>query len=179
MARRDRLSRDQKRKKKLAQRSKQDGVEPYEGRKYQAPQFAQALFQAEVAIHESDVATGRVMTDREVAKSLETFIRELRGEKAPPAAAASGEAEAPEDMVVWMIKNHWRDHFATNPRHSDTDLAGILRTILNSLRLRSARSIGDRGYLDFLTGFLGQLGVHVRQISPDTMIREVPDDDAE
>jgi hypothetical protein len=84
MARRGRLSRDQKRKQKLAKRSRPERVQPYEGNKYKSDQFTPAVMQAEIGIYESYMMTGRRLTDRQVEKSLDYLIRELRGEQAAP-----------------------------------------------------------------------------------------------
>jgi hypothetical protein len=171
MARRGKLSRDQKRRQKLAREKKQEKVQPYEGSKYRSPEFTEALMKAEVGILESYVITGRQLTDRQVEKALEYLVLELRGEKpaAPPPGnyQARTEGEEFDDLVAQRIKTNWKDHFATRTWHSRADLAGILRTILSSVRVRSSPGPNARGYLVFLEKFLGKLGVRVDRVPPE------------
>jgi hypothetical protein len=59
----DKRSRDQKRKAKLAKRARKQGasrsVEPYEGRKYQQPQSTALIYATELAIFEVIQLTDR------------------------------------------------------------------------------------------------------------------------
>jgi hypothetical protein len=176
MSKRGRLSRDQKRKQKLARerKSHEQVVGPYEGRKYQAPQFADALMRAEVGILESYVLSGRRLTDRQVEAALQHLILELRGQTPaePPESAfeTEGVDGQREDLVVARIKDNWADLFADQPRHSAADLTGILRTIWSSVGARSYPGPDSQGYLKFIEGFLGRLGVRTQRLRPD----EVP-----
>jgi hypothetical protein len=173
MSSRKKLSHDQKRKKKLAQRSKTGPIQPYEGRKYQAPQYAEALMQAEIGIHEADVITGRKMVDNDVEKSLAGLVRELRRERlGQPAneAEPASENEPAGDLIAWNIKNHWREFFRTRTQLPPSDLSGILRTIMSSVRTRNSMSLSPRGYLDFFEDFLGQLGVQTRMVPANKLV---------
>jgi len=165
---RKKLSRDQKRKQKLASRAKGERVQAYRGNKYKSERFVEALMQAEVGIYESYVITDRRLTDREVEKSLEYLILQLRGEQPEPPAnnpRVDLEGES-EDMIAWRIKEHWAELFADKPRHSNSDLAGILRTILGSINVWSRQAAEARGYLHYIEGFLGEMGVHVEVQKP-------------
>jgi hypothetical protein len=168
MSRRDKLSRDQKRKRKLAERVKNEPVQAYTGSKYKSEKYVEALMKAEVGIYESYVITERQLTDWDVKKSLEYLIRELRGEKPKPTDGlqAKNEAGESEDVTAWRIKDQWKQLFADQPRHSNADLAGVLRTILGSVELRSRPTPDSRGYLHYLEGFLGQMGVNVELLNP-------------
>ena len=62
MGKKKQLSRDQKRKAKLAKKAKRH--EPhldlaYQGNKYKTPELSPVFYEAELAIHEADVATDR------------------------------------------------------------------------------------------------------------------------
>ncbi|HEV3263679.1 MAG TPA: hypothetical protein VG013_42985 [Gemmataceae bacterium] len=160
---RKKLSRDQKRKQKLARRAKGEGVQAYHGNKYKSERFVETIMQAEVGIYESYVMTDRVLTDREVEKSLEYLVLQLRGEQpAPPADNPKAKVEGEfEDMIAWRIKANWAQLFAEQPRHSNTDLAGVLRTILGSIKVWSRPAPDSRGYLHYIEGFLNQAGIQV------------------
>src|SRR4051794_37882751 len=106
------LSHDQKRKQKLAARErKTPRVQPYEGRKYQGPEYAEALMRAEQGILEAYVVTGRRLTDRQVERSLEYLILDLRGQKPATPPADTPQITLPdggsEDMIADFIKRHW------------------------------------------------------------------------
>jgi hypothetical protein len=168
---RKKLSRDQKRKQKLARRAKDDRVQAYRGNKYKSERFVEAIMRAETGIYESYVMTDRRLTDRQVVKSLEYLILQLRGEQpAPPADNPQVEVEVEggsEDMIAWRVKENWADLFADRPRHSNADLAGILRTILGSIQVWSRPVPDSRGYLHYIEGFLSQTGVRVEVLGPD------------
>jgi len=166
---RKKLSRDQKRTQKLARRAKDDRVQAYRGNKYKSERFVEAIMRAETGIYESYVMTDRRLTDRQVVKSLEYLILQLRGEQsAAPADNPRVEVEGgSEDMIAWRVKDNWADLFADRPRHSNTDLAGILRTILGSIQVWSRPVPDSRGYLHYIEGFLSQAGVRVEVLGPE------------
>ncbi len=163
------LSRDQKRKQKLARRGSSQPTQLAGVKKYRAEKYIKAVMRAEMGIHESDVMLHRALTDREVAASLRELILELRSAAANPAeqvkaAEASATLGGGAEMIGWNIKRNWQELFATEPRHSDAELAGILDLILDSISNWSSMGRGPRAYLDFIEGFLGRLGVQVVEV---------------
>jgi hypothetical protein len=186
MARHGKLSRDQKRKQKLAKRAKSQAecIQPYVGTKYKSERFVEPLMRAEMGIYESYVMTDRQLTDAEVVASLEYLIRRLRGEQVEPPAQnpqTDGEDGQPEDLTAWRIQAHWDEFFADHPRPSNADLAGVLRTILNSVDVWSHRGPSARGYLHYLEGFMGKLGFEVEVLRGDEEVdlEGEPGDDVE
>lgn len=179
MSKKKRLSRDQKRKQKLAQRAKgaSGRVEPYEGSKYQEERYAHALFLAEKAILECDFITDHELSDDDVERSLEYLVLELRGQK-PAQLPTDVNVEQPDgtrdDMISRKILESWAMH---DVRHTPADLSGILRTIWRSVRTRHSTAVGKRGYLTFLDGFLGQMGQSYERISPDDLAHDSDEDD--
>jgi hypothetical protein len=177
MGRRDKLSRDQKRKQKLAKEGKRERILPYEGQKYRGPEFNDALMDAETGILQAFVLSNRQLTDRQVEKSLEYLILELRGQKPGPPPAHHLLVEVgdnqKDDLVAHQIKSNWRILFAQRPGHSKSDLTGILRTILSSIKVRSHPGPDSQGYLYFIEKFLGNLGVDVREARAETLPPEV------
>jgi hypothetical protein len=168
MSRRDKLSHNQRRKRKLAERSKNEPIQAYAGNKYKSEKYVEAIMKAEVGIYESYVITERQLTDWDVKNSLEHLIRELGGEKPKPTDGpqAKNEAGEEEDLIAWRIKDQWKQLFADRPRHSNADLAGVLRTILGSVQTWSRPTPDSRAYLHYIEGFLGQMGVSVELLNP-------------
>ena len=161
-----RLSHDQKRKKKLAQRQKLFRIEPYQGRKYEAEEYVEALSQAEMGIVEAFAMASRKLTDQQVARSLEYFVRELQGNKPshlPEGNYVSVVDGKEEDLVVSQIKIRWDLLFSERPSHSNSDLAGILRKILQSVSVRT-HGPHSQGYLMFMEKFLARVGFRVQEI---------------
>jgi hypothetical protein len=72
-------------------------------------------------------------------------------------------------MVAHQIKAHWRELFAGRTWHSKSDLSGILRTILSSVKVRSHPGPDSQGYLVFIERFLGKLGVNVRRVNKEDL----------
>jgi hypothetical protein len=166
MASRKKLSHDQKRKKKLAERNKARGltgnaVTPYEGQKYKEPEYADVLFRTECGIREADEISQRSLTDRQVEASLDLLVRQLRGETSTPST----------DLIGSRIRAHWAECLPSQPfRLSNDDLTGILRTLLGSVRVRTRMTPGGRGYLEYLTRFLAKLGFNARSVSPEELL---------
>src|SRR5262245_53508810 len=82
-----RLSRDQKRKAKLAQRARKErAAEPlaYTGNRYKTDELVPLVHMTETAIYECHVLTGRLLTDRHVQAALERLVVGLRAGGLPP-----------------------------------------------------------------------------------------------
>ncbi len=166
------LSRDQKRKQKLRHRRKgtSQGPQPYRGGKYRGKKYVMALMRAEVGIYETYVMTERQLTDRQVEAGLKSLIQELRSGSYQPAEqrdVVDVEPGAETDLLSWNIRRNWDDLFATQPRHSNADLVGILRVILDSIETWSTPAADSRGYLNYLEGFLTKAGVRVEKVPLD------------
>lgn len=163
------LSRDQKRKQKLQRRRKgaPKGPQSYRGGKYRSKKYIMALMRAEVGIYETYVMTERQLTDRQVEAGLKSLIHELQSgsvQSAEQRDVVDVKPGAEMDLLSWSIKRNWDDLFATQPRHSNADLAGILRTILDSIETWSTPGPDSRGYLSYLEGFLAKAGVKVEKV---------------
>ncbi len=160
-----RLSRAQKRKKKLQKQSRGQSRRSlaYHGNKYRGERHVMALMRAETGILETYVMTDRELTDRQVEVALTKFIGALRRHGYQPAEhrdIVTVEPETYVDLVIWSIRRNWDDLFHKQSRHSRAELVGILRTILGSLETWSTPSPESRGYLNYIEGFLAQGGIH-------------------
>lgn len=161
MSTKSRLSRDQKRKAKLAKRAEKrpaNEVLPYEGRMYQSDEWVPHVYQTELAIYETILLSQRRLTNSQVKSALVQLVHHLRA--GSPALLRDDEPDVPFAAgnevahVAWNIRRHWGILVdEVGPVRSD-DLTGILRTLLNSIVAHAWRSGPDRGYVDFLVGFM-------------------------
>jgi hypothetical protein len=184
MAKHRRLSRDQKRKAKLAERARKSHERvslAYKGNKYKKPELVKVIFRTELGIYESWIMTDRQFTDRDVEKSLEKLIFEMREGRMPPSIETGSIANADqpaEDLISWNIRRNWDDLFQTQPRPNVDKLTGVLRTILGSMETWSTPAPSSQGYLYYLEGFLKRAGASVEGISPeDELGYEEPEED--
>ena len=166
------LTAKQKQKQKLRQRQRQlrnPTLLAYHGNKYRTEALTRPLMEAEIGIFQADAISGRRLTDRDVQQRLAAFIEMLRHGALEPI-----DTEGPllidevqeADSMIELIRGNWQRYFADHPHPGRDNLIGVLRTILGSIERH--RSSNARGYLDFLAGFLGKLGVRVRVESSPT-----------
>jgi hypothetical protein len=182
MSKRKKLSHDQKRKAKLAQKAKRSQHHislAYKGNKYKTDELVPVHFQTELAIYEAWLRTDREVTDRDVEATVENLVQEMRRGPLPPLAeqgeAAPGESD--EDLIIGTIRRNWNELFEKEPRPSTEKLIGVLRTILGSIETWSSPSPTSRGYLHYIEGFLKKAGVSVDVLSPDDEPFEEPEED--
>jgi hypothetical protein len=163
-----RQSHDQKRKAKLAQRTKKHPAPSeflaYKGNKFRTPELAPLYMATETGIVESDAITGHTLTDRHVRTALETLIEEIReGKLEPldPEAELSFRHGEETALITTMIRLSWADRFHADPPVGDETTIGVLRSLLGSIQTWTTPSPTSRGYINYVTGFLRKLGVRV------------------
>jgi hypothetical protein len=177
-----RLSRDQKRKAKLASRGKRDSQASlaYTGNRFKKTQFTPLVFNTELGIHEADVMSHQKLTDSVVTAALEKLVLQLR--QGPlPAQEVGGEIrigpdEDPE-FIIWNVRRQWQILSEEGSHFSREDTIGVLRTLLSSVANWSSGGPQSRGYLHFLQGFMRKGGVSVRVM--DENMEPVEDDSEE
>lgn len=129
-----------------------------------------ALMRAETGILETYVMSHRELTDQQVKAALTQLIGDLRRHGYQPAEHQEMVTVEPEtyvDLVIWSIRRNWDDLFHEQSRHSNTELVGILRTILGSVETWATPSPDSRGYLNYIEGFLAQGGIRPQLIPMD------------
>jgi hypothetical protein len=172
MSKNKRLSRDQKRKAKLAKeaRKAREDTSPlaYEGKKYKRDDLVPVYLATETAIHEVFVITQRQLTDRTVRSALERLIVQMRQGPLPP-LEDTGSLEVKEgqeeDGIIDNIRRHWAEDLEEWP--GTDDVIGVLRTTLNSIHIWGTHSAQTRGYLNYLEGFLKKGGVSVDMVDAE------------
>jgi len=151
-------SRDQKRKKKLAEerrKARENQSLAYLGERYKTSALVPVWMQTEVGIYEVYVITER----------------KLRAGTLPPMPdldRVQYEEGQEENFVIENIRRHWATHFATAARPSKDDLIGVLRTILGSIERMKSPSPQSQTYMRHIAGFLTKkLGVSVKMVSSE------------
>jgi hypothetical protein len=178
-----RLSRDQKRKAKLAQRAKRHPPPSpslaYQGSKFKTPELTPVFMHTETGIIQADAIAHHKLTDRQVRSALETLATSVR-----PAALGPFDPEAEvkytagkeEDLIIHLIRINWHDLFEEFPHPGNETLAGVLRTLLGSIETFTTPAPGSRGYISYATGFLGKMGVRAQTVSPEGLVQEEEED---
>ena len=157
MVKKNRLSRDQKRKAKLKKREDRIGRPSsmaYHGRKYKRDDLVEVFYFAEVGIHDADLLFKRNIVDADVFSAIEFLIEKLRLGPLPDETEFDELAGTPQSVVVSNIIESWHSLFERRPRPSRDELVGVLRTTLGSIETRGEMHLSPRGYLDYITRFL-------------------------
>ena len=180
----DRRSRDQKRKAKLAKKnstSRQSVSLAYMGEKFKTDELIPTWMNAEIGIYESYVMTGRKLLDHTVVAALEKLIRQMRVGTLPPmsdGAEIHYEVGQEEDLVIGNVRRSLAKHYQTEWKPSKDQRIGVLRTILGSIEKMRAPGPRSQSYMHHIAGFLTkQLGVKVESFSKDMTPLPEPEDD--
>ena len=180
----DRRSRDQKRRDKLAkrnQKARQSMSLAYMGEKYKTDELVPIWMQTETGIYETFVMTDRKLLDRTVVTSLEKLIMRLRAGTLHPLtddAEIHYEVGQEEDLVIENIRRRWELYFEDEWRPPKDKLIGVLRTILGSIETMRSPSPRSQSYMHHIAGFLTKkLGVSVKKVSADMKPLPEPEED--
>ncbi len=181
----DRRSRDQKRRDKLAKKnrkSQQNVSLAYMGEKYKTEELIPIWMQTETGIYETFVMTDRKLLDQTVVAALEKLVKQLRAGTLPPpsdTAEIHYEVGQEESLVIENIRRRWELYFEDEWRPPKDKLIGVLRTILGSVEKVRAPGPRSQTYMRHIAGFLTKkLGVSVKQVSADMQPLPEPEEDA-
>lgn len=171
----DRRTRDQKRKAKLAKRSKEarkHQSHAYFGEKFKTEELAPFWYETETSIYEMYVLTKQQITDRDVHRALEEMVRRLRSGSLPEALASkplSFEQGYESQLIISSIMLRWQFYFETKPKPSREKRIGILRSILGDVESHRSAGSQSQSYLNYIADFLkNKVGVSINLIeSPD------------
>lgn len=167
---------EKKRRKEKKRKERQRSLAPtaaslaYHGNKYKTEQLVRSICSAETGILEAFVISDRKLTDRAVESALVRLIRDMRQGSLPAldeAPDAPDSKHGDQDLIVWRIRSNWRNLFEEEPHPGRDRLIGVLRTILGSIEVWKSASPTSRGYLNYVEGFLGKLGISVEAYSED------------
>jgi len=158
------LSRDQKRKAKLAERDKRsrplEVFTPYSGRKYQVGRWTPVVFATEQAIHDVILESKRELLNSHVQKALVLLIDHLRN--GGPPGMGDAEATVPystgdaAECVFFNVRKAWRTLADDGQVVAAADFIGIARTLLYSIEAHASNTSRPGGYVRFLEDFIPQ-----------------------
>jgi hypothetical protein len=170
----DRRSRDQKRKNKLANKSRssqQAASLAYMGEKYKTDSLMQTWLNVEFGIYEVYVVTDRTLLDRTVVSALDTLIRQMRAGTIPQVAEDAGihyEVGEEEQFVIRNIRRNLANHYQTEWKPPKDQRIGVLRTILGSIEKVRGPGPDSQSYMHHISGFLTRkLGLKVEAFAQD------------
>jgi len=153
---------EKKRKDERAKRLTRMKSQPlaYHGQKYHTPELADVYLHAELGIFEAHALTGRKLTDAMVVSALGSLIQQIR-QGLPLSVPPQGDIEHTiGEEESWIEYSVRRNLARLGNRLPDRDtVVGVLRSILGSIEIRRIAGAQSRGYLQFLEGFLTDLGV--------------------
>jgi hypothetical protein len=178
-----RLSRDQKRKVKLAKRAQKEHKASslaYTGNKYKTDALSDVYLATETAIFESFVMTNRELTDDMVEAALERLVHHLRDADLPPFDLTKTIEVTPgleTDLVIDNIRRNWHQLFEQRQNPGTEQMVGAVRTLLGSIDVWRTPGKSSRGYLRFVEGFVRKAGVSVSRYSEDLEPAEEPRDE--
>lgn len=148
---------DKERKTKLIQRSQaQASALAYHGQKYKRDEYVPIFLATEAGIHEADTILDRRLTDRDVEAALTRLIDDIR--RSDRLFDAEDDTLDETGAIIDRILSRWDHQFSLQGRPPRDVLVGILRTTLGSIEIWSSRG-GARGYLNYIKGFLGKVGM--------------------
>ena len=167
----DRRSRNQKRKAKLAKRTRKNPETrslAYSGKKYRKPEFVPLILAVETAILEAYVMSERELVDQQVVDALTRMITDLRhgGRPIETQPELDDQSAASTDFHSFLIPNirSHLDHALNQLGTCSTDLqVGILRTVLGSIETWTTSGHASQGYLGYIERFLKTVGVRVEK----------------
>lgn len=180
----DRRSRDQKRRDKLAKKargSRKAESLAYMGEKFKTDDLIPTWMQTEMGIYEAYVMTDRKLLDQTVVTALETLVKQMRAGTSPPLSDATEihyEVGQEAELVIGMIRRRWAQHFETEWRPPRDQRIGVLRTILGSIEKMRTPGPRSQSYMHHIAGFLTKkLGVSVQRVSADMKPLPEPEED--
>ena len=180
----DRRSRDQKRRDKLAKRNRKarESVSlAYMGEKYKTDELIPIWMETEIGIYEAFVISDRKLLDQTAVTSLETMIKQMRAGTLPPLtddAEIHYEVGREEDLVIENIRRRWVQYFEDEWQPSQNKLIGILRSILGSVEKMRSPGPRSQSYMRHIVGFLTKkLGVSIKRVSADMQPLSEPEED--
>jgi len=169
-----RMLKKKKKKAKAARNRNWDSqsVLPYHGSKYRTEELVMLHMATETAINECFAISGRTITDHQVRETLTRLVLQIRKgllRLEDGRLDSEGNHDDAVDLLEWNICARLRSFFETNDYPGRDNLIGVFRSIMGSIEARGSMHPKSRGYLEFLEGFLQDLGVTTKRISVDEL----------
>ena len=140
-------------------------------RDYQADEYIPYIFKAETGILQAWTINPKI-TDGDARQALRGLIKQIGAANTLPEdltniadeRTLNVKADDPEELLATLILDGLRLAFREHGPLTAEDVVGVLKTINHSV---GTWNIGMRqqGYLKYLQGFLGQMGVKPRLLT--------------
>lgn len=140
---------------------------------YHSERYVMYLMNVEIGLLQAGTIN-EDLTDGEVIEALEDLILQLQEPELftqlllsptpeePPAVKDDGTYTLAQHLILMNLRSAFKQY---RPLEAE-EVIGILEVIKTSVKRHSV-GMHRRGYLNFLEGFLGQMGVQVREISAE------------
>lgn len=172
----DRRSRDQKRKQKLAIRQKKSESLAYSGRKYKTEELVETSLEIETAIYEAYLMLEKRIDDATVYRAVESLVRQMRhpdwafSKPSNEIIFDSSEEGYREDLVINCINRRLAKLDMDGKSPALEKQIGVLRTILGTIELVSSRYSRLQKFLDYIGKFLiNDVGIEFSSFSPEEL----------
>ncbi len=153
-------------------RGKRKGFKLEIAEDYRSEKYVMYIANAETGILQAGTVDPD-LTDGDVYEALEDLIAQLKDPDTyqkfftpKPADTEPAEVDKMDDLVQSFIIMNLRRAFEEYSPLAAKDVIGILEVIRTSVK-RWSHGMHRRGYLTYIEGFLGQMGVGARQLTPE------------
>ncbi len=171
--------REKKRREERAKRRGQPVPLAYTGNKYRTDELLETHLFTESGILYANALSGRRLTDPLVESALEQLIHQLRhgplelGGKIERIDYQPGQEQ---ELILESIRRNWQHLAARNALPGRDSLVGVLRSALGSVATWKTPAATSRGYLEYLEGFLAQVGVFAESTTLEQLAAIVSDE---
>ncbi len=158
------LSRDQKRKHKLAKKKQERRsdiafeIQPYLGSKYRTKELVPLWLETECGIYDSYVISDRKLFDNDVVLAIRELYQRVAASRHPEESVnedfSSTTSMNSSQLIVCNVLLHWMETFREKPRPTREDWLGVLRSILGTIDQMRLPGPQSRSYLQYIERFL-------------------------
>ena len=141
---------------------------------YRSERYTMYVMNAEIGLLQAGTIASE-LTDGDVYEALEDLMErlqnpeiftELFSDQATAEAQEDDASEASDSLIDHLVIMNMKTAFEQYGPLEAKDVIGILGVIKTSVKRHSV-GMHRRGYLTFIEGFLGGMGVAVQQLSPE------------
>lgn len=176
------LSHDQKRKAKLKRRAERarrresstHGDQIYmDDQIHMVEKHIPIQLTTELGVLRAHAALDRGLTDDDVEGAYRRLVSQLRGGSPPYPTEEEATSNIPgekSNLIIASIRRNWLDLLDRGRDPTRDDLIEVLQMLADSIDVWRDSVRGSRGYLEFLEGFMTEIGVLVDEeedLEPD------------
>ncbi len=154
-------------------RGKRKGFKLHLENNYQSERYTMYVMSAETGLLQAGTIHSE-LTDGDVYEALENLMERLKtpeiftelfSDQATDDSQGDDDSEAP-NMIGYLVIMNLKHAFEQHGSLTAEDVIGILGVIKTSVKRHSV-GMHRRGYLTFIEGFLGGMGINVQKLSAE------------